>query len=79
MTDLKDLKPIRELSEFEVQQLDFLVKQYPMLPADVLETIIRLSEDQKEDIVKKMKDGELKHEEPKDPADYILQSVKVID
>ena len=69
----------RELTEFEVQQKEYIHKQYPMLPEDLIETMIRLSEEQKDDIVAKMKSGELKHEEDKDPSDYILQSVKVID
>lgn len=79
MTEIKEVKEIRKLTVFETQQLEFLVKEYPMLPEYLLETMIRLSEDEKNRICDKMKSGELKMEEPMKPEDYIQQTVKVID
>jgi len=75
MTDTT--KDIRKLTAFEVKQKEYIFEQYPMLPEDLIETMIRLTEEQKNDIVEKMKSGEIKHEEPKAPHEYILQSVKV--
>jgi hypothetical protein len=79
MVDLSEVKEIRKLTDFEIAQKDFISKQYPMLPEELIETMIRLSEEEKDRIVAEMKEGKLKHEEPKAPEDYILQSVKVID
>jgi len=68
------------LTSFQIQQKDFLIRQYPMLPEDVMETIVRLTEDQKNDICKKIKSGELKHEDARSsPEEYTIQSVKVSD
>ncbi len=79
MTDIKEVKEIRKLTVFETKQLEFLVKEYPMLPEYLLETMIRLTEDEKNRICDKMKAGELKMEEERKPEDYIQQTVKVID
>tara|TARA_R110002110_G_scaffold182236_1_gene388618 strand:- start:72 stop:311 length:240 start_codon:yes stop_codon:yes gene_type:complete len=75
MTDTP--KEQKELTGFELQQKAFIADQYPMLPGDLIETMVRLTEEQKDDIVSKMKSGELKHEEPKPAHEYIIQSVKV--
>ena len=75
--DLKDLKPIRKLTPLETKQLDYLVGEYPHLPRDVLETVIRLTDKQKDEIVKEIKDGELKLEETKPAEEYTIQSVSV--
>ena len=77
MTDLKEVKAIRKLTTFETEQVAFIHKEYPMLPEYLIETMIRLSEDEKNRICDKMKSGELKMEEPLSPEEYTIQSVKV--
>jgi len=77
--DIKEAKEIRKLTAFEKEQLEFLVKEYPMLPEYLLETMIRLTEEEKNRICDKMKSGELKMEEALKPEEYIKQSVKVSD
>jgi len=72
-----EVKNIRELTSFEERQKQFILHKYPMLDDLIVDTIVRMNEDQKNDIVVKMKSGELKHEEPKDPADYIVKSVLI--
>ena len=75
--DIKNAKTIRELNSFEIKQKDFICSKYPMLDDFMVDTIVRLNEAQRDDIVAKMKSGEIGMEEPKDPSEYILQSVKV--
>ncbi len=75
----EEVKEIRKLTQFELKQKDFLIREYPTLDESIMETIIRLTDEQRDEIVDKIKSGELKHEEPKDPSEYIIQSVKVSD
>ena len=77
-TDISDPeKKIRELTATEKQQILYLEQEYPHLSTEIFETILRLSNGQRELICKQIKDGELKHEEPLDPEKYIIKSVKV--
>ena len=77
-TDLKDLKE-KELTPFQVKQKQFLVQQYPTLDDMMIDTIVRMKKDKIDDLVAQIKSGELKHEEPMKPEDYIIQSVSVLD
>ena len=79
MTDLKECKKIADLSPFQVKQKDFILQEYPMLDSFMVDTIVRMKNDRLDAIVNQMKSGELKHEEPMKPEDYILQSVSVLD
>lgn len=81
-----DSKSIKEpkaelpkLSPLQVKQLEFLMKEYPSLDLMCLESILRLTEDQKDRIVDEIKSGDLKHSEPLVPEDCIIQAVKVSD
>ena len=77
MKDLKDCD-IKSLSVFQTKQKQFILNEYPMLDETMVDTIVRLSEEQKNSIVNDMKNGDLvPHEEAKKPEDYILQSVSV--
>jgi len=75
---LKD-KELPKLSPLQIKQLDFLVKEYPMLDLMALESVLRLSENQVDKIVSEIKSGDLKHSEPLPSEDCIIQSVKVSD
>jgi hypothetical protein len=77
MTDLKDCKTIEPLSVFQTQQKKFILQEYPMLDDLMVDTIVRMKGEKIDAIVEQIKSGELKHETPKDPADYIITSVKV--
>lgn len=78
MKDLKECKKIAELSPFQKQQKKFLLQEYPMLDDFMIDTIVRMKNENLDAIVADMKTGELKHEErlPK-PEDYVITSVKV--
>ena len=75
---IKD-KELPKLSPIQVKQLEFLMKEYPMLDMMTLESVLRLSDDQRDRIVDEIKSGELKHSEPLLPEDCIIQAVKVSD
>jgi hypothetical protein len=79
MTDLKECKKIADLTPFQIKQKDFIVKEYPMLDEFMVDTIVRMKKDKIDDLVSQIKSGELKHEEPMKPEDYIVQSVSVLD
>ena len=79
MTNLKECKKIADLSPFQVKQKDFILQEYPMLDEFMVDTIVRMKNDRLDAIVNQMKSGELKHEEPMKPEDYVLQSVSILD
>lgn len=70
-------KEIRKLTALEIRQKDFILQEYPMLDEGIVETIIRIGDKGRDAIVEKMKSGELKLEDPMNPEDYIIKSVKV--
>jgi len=76
--ELKDKDNIKPLTPLQVRQLEYLCKDYPHLPQDVLETVLRLTEDQRCKLVQDIKDGKQEvHEERKDPEYYSRTSVSV--
>lgn len=75
--DLKECKTIAPLSVFQIQQKKFILQEYPMLDELMVDTIVRMKNEKVDAIVEQIKSGELKHEPPKDPADYVIASVKV--
>ena len=77
MTDLKDCKTIEPLCPFQIQQKKFILQEYPMLDDFMADTIVRMKSEKVDAIVEQIKSGELKHEPPKDPADYVITAVKV--
>jgi hypothetical protein len=79
MTDLKECKKIADLTPFQIKQKQFILQEYPMLDDMMVDTIVRLKSDKIDGIVEQIKSGELKHEVPMKPEDYILQSVSVLD
>ena len=58
---MKDLteSSIKPLSVFQIKQKKFILSEYPMLDDMMVETIVRLSEGQIENIVRDMKSGKL--------------------
>ena len=79
MTDLKECKKIADLTPFQIKQKQFILQEYPMLDDMMVDTIVRLKSDKIDGIVEQIKSGELKHEVPMKPEDYIIQSVSVLD
>ena len=79
MTALKDFKKIADLTPFQIKQKDFIVKEYPMLDEFMVDTIVRMKNEKIDNIVSMIKSGELKHEEPMKPEDYVIQAVSVLD
>ena len=59
MTDLKE-SDIKPLSVFQIKQKQFILSEYPMLDDMMVETIVRLSEGQIENIVKNVENNSLK-------------------
>jgi CHASE3 domain sensor protein len=57
---LAALPQIRDLTANEKQQLEYLVKEYPMLDAYMLETCLRLSDKARDEICADIKSGALK-------------------
>jgi len=70
-------KALPKLSPLQVKQLDYLMKEYPMLDLMSIESVLRISPAQQEKIVEALKDGSLEHEKPEDVGQYIIQSVEV--
>ena len=66
-------KEIKKLSVFQQKQKDYLLKEYPMLDDLQIDTLVRLTDEQRDAIVKDMKEGKLKNEEPLKPEEYIIQ------
>tara|TARA_R110000822_G_scaffold16115_2_gene55118 strand:- start:196 stop:432 length:237 start_codon:yes stop_codon:yes gene_type:complete len=77
MTDLTKCKTIEPLSPFQTRQKKFILQEYPMLDDLMVDTIVRMKGEKIDAIVEQIKSGELKHEEPMKPEDYIITSVKV--
>ena len=44
-----------------------------------LESVLRLTENQRDKIIDEIKSGDLSHEKPDSPEKYVIQSVKVSD
>ena len=76
---IKDSAELRKLTPLEHKQLDYLVKEYPMLDLMCLESVLRLTDGQREKIVDEIKVGDLCHEKPEEPEKYIIEAVKVSD
>lgn len=76
--DSKTIKPteLPKLTPFEIKQIDFLVKEYPMLDQAQIESVIRITDTQRDKIVQEIKDGDLKHE-PLESEECVTQSVEV--
>jgi hypothetical protein len=79
MTDLKNCKKTPDLTPFQIKQKQFILQEYPMLDDMMVDTIVRMKGEKVDAIVEQIKSGELKHEEPLKPEDYIIQSVRVLD
>ena len=75
---IKD-KELPKLTPLQVKQLDYLIKEYPQLDLMTLESVLRLTENQRDKIVDSIKSGDLSHEKPDSPEKYVIQSVKVSD
>ena len=73
------LKELPKLTPLQVKQLDYLIKEYPQLDLMTLESVLRLTENQRDKIVDSIKSGDLSHEKPDSPEKYVIQSVKVSD
>ena len=71
-------KELPKLTYHQTKQLDFLMAEYPMLDQAQIETVLRITDEQRDSLVKEMKDGTVKHEEPMSPEEYTIQSVEVI-
>ena len=75
---IKD-KELPKLTPLQVKQLDYLIKEYPQLDLMTLESVLRLTENQRDKIIDEIKSGDLSHEKPDSPEKYVIQSVKVSD
>lgn len=75
--DLKECKTIAKLSPFQIQQKKFILSEYPMIDDLMADTIVRMKNDKVDAIVEQIKSGELKHEIPMNPEDYVITTVKV--
>jgi hypothetical protein len=74
---LKDRPEIPKLTPAQIKQLDWLVKEYPSLDLMIIESILRLTDTQRNKIVGEIKDGTLKHEEPLPPEECEIIAVEV--
>ncbi len=78
MTEATEENKNRELTPLEKQQVDYLLKEYPNLDRLMIETIIRLSENQRQIICEEIKSGELKPDENvKDGEEVVIKGVSV--
>ena len=68
---------IRELTPLEKQQLEFLVKEYPMLDSYMIETILRLPNSKRDEICEEIRSGELKLKDDKPQEEIVLKSVSL--
>ena len=75
---IKD-KELPKLTPLQVKQLDYLIKEYPQLDLMTLESVLRITENQRDKIIDEIKSGDLSHEKPDSPEKYVIQSVKVSD
>ena len=78
---LASLPKIRELTPLEKQQLEYLVKEYPMLDEYMIETCLRIPSHKRDEICADIKSGELKlrdtEEEQQNKKEIILKSVSI--
>ena len=78
---LASLPKIRDLTPLEKQQLDYLVKEYPMLDMYMIETCLRIPSHKRDEICADIKSGELKlkdtEEEEKNKEQTILKSYTI--
>jgi len=75
--DDKDRPEIPKLTSLQVKQLDWLVKEYPNLDTMMIESILRLTDAQRDAVVEQIKDGTLAHEEPLTPEECTRVAVEV--
>lgn len=69
---------IRKLTPLETQQVDFLLKEYPNLDRLMIETVIRLSDKQRDIICEEIKSGKLKPDDNvKDGEEIVIKGVSV--
>ena len=73
---IKD-KELPKLTPLQTKQLDFLMKEYPMLDQTQIESVLRITDEQRDLLVKDIKDGVVGHEESLKPEEYIIEAVKV--
>ncbi len=71
------MKEIEPLTDLKIKQKEFLIQQYPMLDDLMIDTVLRMKPEQINNLVYQIKNGELKHEDPLSPEDYIIKSVSV--
>jgi len=76
-TALRDRSEIAKLTPEQIKQLDWLIKEYPSLDTMIIESILRLTDTQRDKIVDEIKDGTLKHEEPLPPEETTITAVEV--
>ncbi len=68
----------RKLTTLETQQIDYLCKEYPNLDRPMIETIIRLSDRQRDIICDEIKSGKLKPDEDvKDGEEVVIKGISV--
>lgn len=79
--EIEKIPHIRELTPLEKQQLDYLVKEYPMLDSYMIETILRLPNSKRDEICEEIRSGELKlkdtEEEEKNKEEVVLKTVSL--
>tara|TARA_R110000822_G_scaffold87246_2_gene202865 strand:+ start:53 stop:319 length:267 start_codon:yes stop_codon:yes gene_type:complete len=73
---IKD-KELPKLTPLQTKQLDFLMKEYPMLDQTQIESVLRITDEQRDSLVKDIKDGVVEHEKSLKPEEYIIEAVKV--
>ena len=78
---LASLPKIRELTPLEKQQLEYLVKEYPMLDEYMIETCLRIPSHKRDEICADIKSGKLKlkdtEEEQQNKKETILKSYTI--
>jgi hypothetical protein len=78
---LASLPKIRELTPLEKQQLEYLVKEYPMLDMYMIETCLRIPSHKRDEICADIKSGKLKlkdtEEEQQNKNETILKSYTI--
>ena len=63
----------RKLTPNEINQLEYLLKEYPMLDMGILETVLRITTEQRDQIMSEKIELEL----PQPPEFYIRQTVNL--
>jgi hypothetical protein len=71
---------IRKLTPLEQQQVNYLVAEYPKLDRTMIETVIRLSDRQRDIICNEIKSGKLKEEDDwEEGKEIVIKAVTVED